>query len=189
MQIEKPVAEVLVEGELSPFEHEALYRILRKNFRIEQPSYTGLLDEDLATRINITFHYPYARAFFTEIVRDSWRDLKDLFRQVRYRRGRAGAAFTLTFMGGESRLIFKSGTIEEREIGSALDQVAHLTGIIGQMIRPETMEKQITLIEAFYDSRSDGWHEFQGTTSIDAHKYHFDESTFKWTPALKDSQL
>src|SRR5438128_1781267 len=29
---EKPLAEVLVEGELSPFEHEVLYRILRKGF-------------------------------------------------------------------------------------------------------------------------------------------------------------
>ncbi len=55
---EKPLAEVLVEGELSPFEHEVLYRILRKGFRLEHPSYTELLDEDLATRVNITFHYP-----------------------------------------------------------------------------------------------------------------------------------
>lgn len=188
MQIEKPVAEVLVEGELSPFEHEALYRILRKCFRIEQPSYTELLDEDLATRINITFHYPYARAFFTEILRENWRDLKELFRQVRYRRGRAGAGFTLTFVGGESQIVFRSGTVEEREIGSAMDQIAHLTGIIGQMIRPETMELQITLIEAFYDSHSDGWHQFQGTASVGGDKYRFDESTFKWTPAPKEAQ-
>ncbi len=189
MQIEKPVAEVLVEGELSPFEHEALYRILRKSFRIEQPSYTELLDEDLATRINITFHSPYARTFFTEIVRENWRDLKELFRQVRYRRGRAGAAFTLTFAGGESWLVFKSGTVGEQQIGSALDQIAHLTGIIGKMIRPEVMEPQITVVEAFYDGHSDGWHEFQGTTSIGGYKYRFDESTFKWTTAQKEAQL
>jgi hypothetical protein len=51
---EKPLAEVLVEGELSPFEHETLYRILRRGFRLEHPSYTQLLDEDLATRVNVT---------------------------------------------------------------------------------------------------------------------------------------
>ncbi len=33
----RPVAEVLVEGELSPFEHEALYQLLKKHFRLEQP--------------------------------------------------------------------------------------------------------------------------------------------------------
>ena len=29
----KPVAEILVEGELSPFEHEALYKLLKKHFK------------------------------------------------------------------------------------------------------------------------------------------------------------
>ncbi len=177
---EKPVAEVLVEGELSPFEHEALYKILRKSFRIEQPSYVELLDEDLATRINVTFHYPYARTFFTEVLGENWRDLKELFRQVRYRRGRVGASFTLTFVGKESQLVFKSGAVEEREMGSAMDQIGHLTGIIGQMVRPETMEKPIVMIESFYDKGSDRWHEFQGYGSAGDEKYRFDESAFRW---------
>ena len=40
----KPISEILVKGELSPFEHEALYKILKKHFRLEQPSYSDLLD-------------------------------------------------------------------------------------------------------------------------------------------------
>src|SRR6267143_1258855 len=74
---EKPLAEVLVEGELSPFEHEALYRILRKGFKLEHPSYTELVDEDLATRINVTFHYPYITTIFTDVLQENWRDLKE----------------------------------------------------------------------------------------------------------------
>ena len=52
----KTIAEILVEGELSPFEHEALYRLLKKHFRLEQPSYVDLLDETLGSRVNIMFH-------------------------------------------------------------------------------------------------------------------------------------
>src|SRR5438876_8067295 len=89
---EKPLAEVLVEGELSPFEHEVLYVILRKGFRFEYPSYTELLDEDLATRVKITFYYPYVATIFTDVLQENWRELKELLRQVRYRRGKAGAA-------------------------------------------------------------------------------------------------
>ncbi len=181
----KPVAEVLVEGELSPFEHEALYRILRKSFQVEHPSYVELLDEDLATRINVTFHYPYASTFFTEILQENWRDLKELFRQVRYRRGRAGAAFTLTFVGKDVRLVFRSGAVGEREMSSAMDQIAHLTGIIGRMVRPETMEKPIVLVETFYDRRSDRWHGFQGYGSVNDERYTFDESMFRWITAPK----
>ena len=174
-----------MEGELSPFEHEALYRILRRTLKVEQPSYTELLDEDLATRINVTFHYPYDRTFFSEVLQESWRDLKELLRQVRHRRGRIGAGFTLTFVGKENQVTFKSGPVEEREIGSAIDQIGHLTGVIGQMLRPRTMEKPISLVEAFYDRKSDGWHEFQGQGPLSDEKYRFDESTFRWV-AMQD---
>jgi hypothetical protein len=180
---EKPLADVLVEGELSPFEHETLYRILRKGFKLEHPSYVELLDEDLATRVNVTFHYPYVATIFTDVLRENWRDLKELLRQVRYRRGKAGAAFTLTFIDDGRRLVFKSGVLEEKELSSALDQVGHLTGILAQMLRPKTMEKPLELVEAHYDRKSDRWHEFKGFDSLDQKQsYVFDESIFRWVP-------
>jgi len=178
---EKPLAEVLVEGELSPFEHEALYRILRKGFKLEHPSYTELVDEDLATRINVTFHYPYTTTIFTDVLQENWRDLKELLRQVRYRRGKAGAAVTFNFLGQKNNLVFKSGVLEEKELSSALDQIGHLTGILGQMLRSETMEKPLVLVETEYDKSSDRWHKFKGFASSDRNEsYVFDESSFRW---------
>jgi hypothetical protein len=178
---EKPLAEVLVEGELSPFEHEALYRILRKRFLLEHPSYVPLVDEDLATRVNVTFHYPYVTTIFTDVLQENWRDLKELLRQVRYRRGRAGAAVTFTFIGNNRRLVFKSGVLEEKELSSAMDQVGHLTGILAQMLLPGTMEKSLELVEAQYDKKSDRWHRFKGFSSPDRDEsYVFDESIFRW---------
>ena len=181
---EKPLAEVVVEGELSPFEHEALYRLLRKSFRLEQPSYRELSDEDLATRVNVVFHHPYSRTIFTDVLQEDWRDLKELFKQVTYRRGRAGAAFTLTFIASETRIIFKSGALGEKELGSALDQVGHLTMIVAQMLRPDRMDKPVEKIETKYDKRSDRWHEFQASSSTDE-KYVFDETLSRWVPAVK----
>src|SRR5437870_10084352 len=178
---EKPLAEVLVEGELSPFEHEVLYRILRKRFQLEHSSYTELLDEDLATRVNITFHYPYVTTVFTDVLQENWRDLKELLRQIRYRRGRAGAAVTLSFGGEKSKLVFKSGVLEEKELSAAVYQIGHLTGILGQMLRPESMEKPLELVEAAYDKKSDRWHEFKGFSSAAQNEsYVFDESVFRW---------
>jgi hypothetical protein len=178
---EKPLAEVLVEGELSPFEHETLYRILRKGFRVQHPSYTELVDEDLATRINVTFHYPYVTTIFADVLQENWRDLKELLRQVRYRRGRAGAAVTFTFVGDNRRLVFKSGILEEKELSSAMDQIGHLTGILGQMLRPETMERSLDVVEAEYDKSSDRWHRFKGFDSSNRNEsYVFDETVFRW---------
>ena len=176
---EKPLAEVIVEGELSPFEHEALYRILRKSFRLEHPSYTELADETIGTRVNLVFYHPYAPGVFTNVLQENWRDLKELFKQVRYRRGRIGAAFTFTFVDPEIRLIFNSGVLEERQLSSALDQMGHLTGIIRQMLRPETMEQPLRKVEASFDARSDRWHNFHGSSSNED-RYVFDESLFRW---------
>jgi len=178
----KPRAEVLVEGELSPFEHEALYQILRRKFLLEQPSYVELPDEDLATRVNIVFHYAYSPELFTTLLQENWRDLKDLFKQVRHRRGRAGAAFNFTFAGKDTRLVFRSGTLDYEATGSALDQIGHLTSIIRQMVRPEAMSEPLGVIECMFDKVSDRWHSFQGQSMADERKvYVFDENAFKWT--------
>jgi hypothetical protein len=178
--VSKPVAEVLVEGELSPFEHEALYKLLKKHFRLEQPSYSDLLDESIGTRVNIVFHNPYERSFFTNIFQEDWRDLKDLFKQIRYRRGRLGAAFTLTFADEKVRLIFSSGLLGDEELGSAMDQIGHLTGIVGQMMRPETMVERLERVETSYDRKSDRWQGFRGLGLSDKKEYVFDESLFRW---------
>src|SRR5438046_9739810 len=178
---EKPLAEVLIEGELSAFEHEAFYRMLRKRLQLEHPSYTERVDADLATRVNVTFHYPYVTTIFTDVLQENWRDLKELLRQIRYRRGKAGAAVTLSFLGEKNKLVFKSGVLEEKELSSALDQIGHLTGILGQMLRPETVDKPLELVEAVNDKKADRWHEFKGFASADQNQsYVFDESVFRW---------
>ena len=175
-----PIAEVLVEGELSPFEHEALYKLLKKHFRLEQPVYSELLDETVGTRIIITFHHLYDRGFFTDIFQEDWRGLKELFKQIRYRRGRLGAAFTLTFADEKIWLSFSLGLLEDEELGSAMDQIGHLTGIVGQMMRPETMVEPLGQVGTVFDPKTDRWQRFHGVGMNDRKDYVFDESTFRW---------
>ncbi len=178
----RPLTEVLVEGELSPFEDEALYKILRKCFRVEHPSYVELPDENLATRINIIFHHPYDADLFTKVLRENWRELKELFKQVRHRRGRAGAAFNLTFAGGKTRLVFRSGILGNEELSSALDQIGHLTSIAQQMLKPEATDQPLAVIECSFDKASDRWSDFRGfNPSNEKRVYSFSEADFRWT--------
>jgi len=181
---QKPLAEVLVEGELSPFEDEALYRILRKSFDVKHPSYAELADEDLATRVNVVFHYPYSQMVFTEVLQENWRDLKELFKQISHRRGRAGASFTVSFKAPDREIVFKSRTLNEHQAASALDQIGHLTSILGQMMQPEKMETPIERIETSFDKKSDRWHDFQGFSR--EQNFVFDDSKlFRWVPVPK----
>jgi len=176
----KPNAEIIVEGELSPFEHEALYKLLRKHFRLEQPVYSEFLDETVGTRVNIIFHYPYELSFFTIVFQEDWRNLKELFKQIRYGRGRLVAVFRLTFEDEEVQLVFSTGLLGDEELGSAMDQIGHLTGIVGQMMRPETMAEPLSQIETSYDRKTDRWQAFRGVGLADKKEYFFDESLFRW---------
>jgi hypothetical protein len=180
MKPAKPVVEVLVEGELSPFEHEALYQLLRKKFRVEQPSYTELSDDTLVTRINLSFHHAYSLEFFTELLREDWRELKEIFREVRHRRGRAGAAFNLAFTNESLRVVFRTGLLNNEETGSALDQIGHLTGVLDRMTGPEIVKEPLVSVEGSFDGRSDRWHQFRGFTSSGEKSYLFDEKAFTW---------
>jgi hypothetical protein len=178
----KPVAEVVIEGELSPFEHEALHRLLRRVFAVEPPSYIPFAygEQELATRVNITFHYPYSQDFFTRQLRENWRELKDLIKEVRYRRGRAGAAFTFTFVQNDLRLVFRSGELDHDEIGSAMDQIGHLTGIIGRMLKADSVPEGLLLVECRFDKLTDRWDEFRATSKAESNVYEFDEESSNW---------
>jgi hypothetical protein len=180
VETSKPIAEVLVEGELSPFEHEALYKLLKKHFRLEQPAYSELLDETVGTRVNIVFHHPYERGFFVNVLQGDWRGLKELFKQIRYRRGRLGAAFTLAFSEKKMHLIFSTGLLEDEELGSSIDQIAHLTSVISQMLRPETMVKPLAQVETIFNRKTDTWQGFRGVSVDDEGEYVFDENLFRW---------
>lgn len=182
----KPAAEILVEGELSPFEHEALYQLLRKHFLVKHPTYSEIEDEAIGTTINLIFQHSYNLEFFTSVFQKDWRDLKDLFKQISYRRGRLGASFNLSFSDQKYRLTFSTGRLDDPALGSAMDQLAHLTGIIGQMLRPETMTEPIERITVSFDGKTDRWSDFKAVDSTGDKEYVFDESAFRWKSFGRD---
>jgi hypothetical protein len=179
---QKPLAEVLVEGELSPFEHEALVSLLKKHFRLDQPRYSDPSDESVGTHLSIVFHHSYDRSFYNDIIREGWRDLKGLFKQISYRRGRLGAGFTLSFIDQKIRLDFVLGVLSDEVLVSAMDQLAHLTGIVGQMLEPDRVQEALGQIEVSFDRKADRWQGFRGFGLKDQKEYMFDETLFRWKP-------
>ena len=176
---DKPAAEIIVEGELSPFEHEALYQLLRKHFLVKHPSYSDQEDGNVGTRVGLIFHHSYNREFFTGILQKDWGRLKDLFKQINYRRGRLGASFSLSFSDQKPGLEFSTGQLDDQGLGSAMDQLAHLTGVIGQMLRRETMNEPLEQVQIFFDGRGDRWSDLRATDA-GMKSYVFDERLFRW---------
>ncbi len=177
----RPRAEFLVEGELSPFEHERIFQILKKTFSVSQPSYMELPDEDLATRVTITFQHSYDSSFFNQVFDEGWRDLKSILKEVRHRRGGAGAAFNITFNHNSFILVFKIGLLDSERVSSALDQIGYLTSII-KKIRDSWMRTEpLAQIECFFDGSSDRYRDLRGYGVSGQPSLMFDEEKFSWT--------
>ena len=180
----KPVAEFHVEGELSPFEQERIFQILKKRFLVSQPDYVELPDENLVTRVTITFRYPYNSNFFAQVFMEGWRDLKDILREVRYRRGGAGAAFNLVFIDIYTSIKFMTGLLDSYQLGSALDQIGHLTSILRKIIEFGTGGEALDRVECVFDGLSDRWQALRGYGSTTGSSYRFDERDSIWVPSL-----
>ena len=86
----------------------------------------------------------------------------------------------MTFTDGKVRLVFSLGLLGDEELGSAMDQIAHLTGIVGQMMRPEMMLEPLEHVETSFDRKSDRWQNFRAVGLNDRKEYVFDESLFRW---------
>jgi hypothetical protein len=142
--------------------------------------YRELEDETIGTKVNLIFHHSYNREFFTEIFQNGWRELKNLFKQISYRRGRLGASFNLSFSDTKYRLTFSNGQLDDQALGSAMDQLAHLTGVVGQMLKPETMSEPLETIRASFDRKSDTWQDFRAVDQTGKKQYMFDEPSFRW---------
>lgn len=177
----KPSAEVQVEGELSPFEHERIFQILKKRFNVPQPNYVELPDENLATRVTIIFKHQYDSSFFTQVIMGGWRDLKNILKEVRHRRGGAGAAFNLVFQENSARLVFKIGLLDSDQVSSALDQIGHLTSIVKKIVDSWTAKEPLARFECIFDGSSDSYHEFRGYGFSGRPSLRFDDENFTWT--------
>jgi len=68
----------------------------------------------------------------------------------------------------------------DEELGSAMDQLAHLTSIVGQVMRSETMVEPLFRVETSFDRKTDRWQGFRGMGVNDGREYVFDETLFRW---------
>ena len=61
-----------------------------------------------------------------------------------------------------------------------MDQVAHLIGVIGRMLRPEMISELLEMIEVTLDMKSDRLSELQAFDPANEKEHAFDETEFRW---------
>ena len=142
---------------VSPFEIEVMFKTLSKfslvdeKILIEEPNYVSVL--------NIEFPVPYDEYFFQSFGLDSWQKIKDLFKEMKRRRGRKGLKILLSFSGittdTNSKLVFSLTSEIGAQFEYAIEKIEHMIDAINIQIKNLETKKQ--LISYTYDAITMKW--------------------------------
>lgn len=142
---------------VSPFEIEVMFKTLSKfslvdeKILVEEPNYVSVL--------NIEFPVPYDEYFFQSFGLDSWQNIKDLFKEMKRRRGRKGLKILLSFSGittdTNSKLVFSLTSEIGPQFEYAIEKIEHMIDAINIQIKNLETKKQ--LISYTYDAITMKW--------------------------------
>ena len=142
---------------VSPFEIEVIFKTLSKfslvdeKILIEEPNYVSVL--------NIEFPVPYDEYFFQSFGLDSWQNIKDLFKEMKRRRGRKGLKILLSFSGittdTNSKLVFSLTSEIGAQFEYAIEKIEHMIDAINIQIK--NLETKRQFISYTYDAITMKW--------------------------------
>jgi hypothetical protein len=142
---------------VSPFEIEVIFKTLSKfslvdeKILAEEPNYVSVL--------NIEFPVPYDQFFFQSFGLDSWQKIKDLFKEMKRRRGRKGLKISLSFSGiptdTNSKLVFSLTSEIGAQFEYAIEKIEHMVDAINIQIK--NMETKRQFISYTYDAITMKW--------------------------------
>jgi hypothetical protein len=142
---------------VSPFEIEVIFKTLSKfslvdeKILAEEPNYVSVL--------NIEFPVPYDQFFFQSFGLDSWQKIKDLFKEMKRRRGRKGLKISLSLSGiptdTNSKLFFSLTSEIGAQFEYAIEKIEHMVDAINIQIK--NMETKRQFISYTYDAITMKW--------------------------------
>jgi ubiquinone/menaquinone biosynthesis C-methylase UbiE len=142
---------------VSPFEIEVIFKTLSKfslvdeKILVEEPNYVSVL--------NIEFPVPYDEYFFQSFGLDSWQNIKDLFKEMKRRRGRKGLKILLSFSGittdTNSKLVFSLTSEIGAQFEYAIEKIEHMVDAINIQIK--NLETKRQFISYTYDAITMKW--------------------------------
>jgi hypothetical protein len=142
---------------VSPFEIEVIFKTLSKfslvdeKILVEEPNYVSVL--------NIEFPVPYDEYFFQSLGLDSWKKIKDLFKEMKRRRGRKALKILLSFSGiptdTNSKLVFSLTSEIGAQFEYAIEKIEHMVDAINIQIK--NLETKGQFISYTYDAITMKW--------------------------------
>ncbi|MFQ5969905.1 MAG: hypothetical protein ACE5J2_05380, partial [Nitrososphaerales archaeon] len=141
---------------LSQGEVEILYSLLKNPFEVDE-EVSEETDNSYVSLIHIEFPITYGKNFFKELGMDRWERIKDVLKNIKWRRGKKSLMLILQF--SNPIITFSINSDDDKTFGKSLDTIEYLMDVILFQIDAKRLPTDATEI-----------------------KYEFDEENFRWYP-------
>lgn len=143
---------------LSIGEIEILFNMLRDPFEVNEQKETSP-DEDLISFVDLDFPLAYDKKFFKVFGMEKWERIKEVLKNMKWRRGKKGIRLSMRFNSKPS-ISFVIHTDNNKIFGKALDTIEYLMDVILLQIDPQRLPANVVEV-----------------------RYEFDENEYRWYPS------
>lgn len=164
---------VLRHSGLSIGEIEILFNVLRDPFEVNE-QIEEIPDENYVSVVNVSFPLSYDRSFFKKFGMDKWEQIKEILKNLKWRRGKKGIKLVLKF-GSSPTISFVITTDNNKIFGKALDTIEYLMDVILFQIDSKRLPSTIREVHYQFDENDYKWYPLRATGDKD---YRFTDD--KW---------
>ena len=161
---------------ISPWEIEVLYGFLNSHFTIIQDEIEAN-DESFVSFLDIDIPLQFNEEFFQWFEFKRWEKIKDVFKEMKRRRGSGNALKIVINFSGNPKIIFAVDIEDRQWFDNALEKIDFVLELLPFHLDPQKLPSNISEIIYKFDSESIRWR--LDTASTENKKYSFSGDSWK----------
>ncbi len=158
---------------LSIGEVEILFNMLRNPFDVSEEAVEAI-DENYISMISMDLPIVYGKNFFKTFGTDRWESIKEVLKNIKWRRGKKDVQLSLRFNGTPS-VVFSVNTDDNKTFGKALETIEYLMDVILFQIDSKRLPSDVSEVSYAFDEENLRWYPAKATSSNGEYRYVNDQ--------------
>jgi hypothetical protein len=141
---------------ISPWEIEVLYGFLNSHFTIIQDEIEAD-DDDFVSFLDIDIPLQFNEEFFQWFEFKRWEKIKDVFKEMKRRRGSGNALKIVINFSGNPKIVFTVDIEDKQWFDNALEKIDFVLELLPFHMDPQKLPSEVTRITYKFDPESIRW--------------------------------
>lgn len=169
---QEPIANFRYYG-ISPWEIEVLYGYFNSKFRVKQEEIEQT-DENFVSFLELIIPLEFNESFFEWFEFRRWEKVKDLFKEMKRRRGSGNALKLQINFQGKPNIQFILDVEDKTWYNNAVEKIDFVLELLPYHLDPERFPKEINSITYQFDTKAIRWRLGVATDGNKKYEHHGD---------------